>query len=161
MSDEQPNPSSPDEGFQTETWTFVGKCQAFDKSIGFVYLDATGEERVFSKAITGSVVGAQYDVQVKRDGDNVRVQRERYRWKGMHPDSAKINRWSAEHQATVTMLEALALERKAGAVNRLLGMTLSELAAEYRRLPTMRRRALLATILSLLTTFKKIEKDDL
>lgn len=135
-----------------ERWTYVGRRFDREDGIGFVYIDATGRELRYARQLTGSVIGGHYILPVVRDGESVTVFRNSWNFDGhLDAEDMQVALWKAADLAATTEQAMHAQEKKASKqdINK---MTIGALRKQLSRLPRPQRRALLATVLDILTT---------
>lgn len=137
---------------KSEIWTYVGRrWDATEKKMYHSYLDESGKELLYAKALTYMVVGGAYTLPVTRDEKgraSVRPMSGTYL--GMAKGAGdKVREWQALDQQANVARDMHRLQKK-DASSKLPEMTLAELRVVLKRSPTPHRRALLATILDIL-----------
>jgi hypothetical protein len=144
MSETEPEPA-------TETWTYGGVRVGPGGKRVFAWLDAGGEQRLFSRTGARMAVGSQYEVRVSRGEDTLMLHGTPAYAGSAAPEAVRRALW-AEHAVAQARLEMIRAERSAArrsALDEALAPLL-ELAAPLRTGPE--RDALAAYILRKLHT---------
>ena len=131
-------------------WTFIGQRLDRTGKAACAWLDDTGEERWYSKAVAPSAcVGAVYRIHRTAEGAALIGGPQAPRYLRMS-DDPRLPAWRAAHEHTKTRIEAARARKRAPAEHRgdLGRLTLAEAAAWYRghALPDQKAGALAVLI---------------
>jgi len=131
-------------------WTFIGQRLDRTGKAAFAWLDDTGEERWYSKAVTPSAaVGSVYRIHLTAEGAALIGGPQAPHYLRMS-DDARLPAWRAAHEHTKVSIEAARVRKRAAEEHRgdLGRMTLAEAAAWYRghALPDQKAGALAVLI---------------
>ena len=131
-------------------WTFIGQRLDRKGKAACAWLDDTGEERWYNKAVAPSAcVGAVYRIHRTAEGAALIGGPQAPRYLRMS-DDPRLPAWRAEHEHTKPRIEAARARKRAAAEHRgdLGRLTLAEAAAWYRghALPDQRAGALAVLI---------------
>ncbi len=132
-------------------WTFIGQRLDRTGKAAFAWLDDSGEERWYSKAVApgAGAVGSVYRVHLTEEGAILIGGAQAPRYVRMS-DDARLPAWRADHEHTKVSIEAARARKRAAVEHRgdLGRLTLAEAAAWYRghALPDQRASALAVLI---------------
>lgn len=137
--------------FVKEEWAYTGRRVANGgKSLGHEYVDAAGADYFYLKPLASTtIIGGLYEIEVQRGSEKLTAKRTGKYLGRTVEDSKDVNKWRAEDAAASLEVQQRSLGAKLSGP-RLETMTIAELKNAVRRLPSFRRRAVAATVLSML-----------
>lgn len=134
----------------TERWTYIGRrYDVAEKKLYHAYIDGTGTQMLYAKAVSGPAIGGVYEVPVTRTDTGARVTLNSYTYLAQHQDAERVAQWKLEDLAAQTAKARDDHEKRDAKID--IGeMRLSELSRLMHKQPTIIRRAMLATVIDYL-----------
>ena len=138
-----------EEEFTDQEWTYIGVRISNNKKY-HVWLSPSGDDKWYSKAGTGMLVGGIYKVNANADGSKAGVKNARYQRASESEDRPK---WDTEHRAAMAWVDSQAQITRLRREKPIGDLTLRELGELYHNSVGSRKPAVLATAMSYITGY--------